>query len=198
MFRGSDIDTRSDNDAALMLRLQAGDDACFAQIVERHQRRVFGLAYRFLGGRSDVEDAAQEVFIRVYRGRRTYKPTASFTTWLYTICRNTCYNRLRKKAVPAVSFSGDEDGDAFLQPTDVRTATPLQSMLQEERAKKVKKAIDALPEGQRMAVLLYRFEGLSYAEIGEVIGKSEKAVKSLLHRARQNLKELLADYFEES
>jgi len=190
-----------DSDSELMLRFQAGEEACFEELVERHKQRVFRTAYRFLGVRQDAEDIAQEVFLRVYRARDTYEPRARFTTWLYAICRNTCFKRLRKQSGSPVSLSDEvelEDGSAPRQLADARAPSPLESALRDERAALVKQAIEALPTSQRMALVLCKYEGLSYAEIAEAIGRSEKAVKSLLHRARQNLKEMLAGYFEKS
>jgi len=188
-----------DRDTELMLRCQAGDEACFEKLVERHKQRVFGLVFRFLGGRADAEDIAQEVFVRVYHARRSYTPRAKFTTWLYTICRNTCFKELRKRKHNTVSLSqetppsGEVLADRIAQP---HTASPSAALLQSERVHVVKTAIDALPEAQRMALLLRKYDQLSYQEIAKAMGCSAKAVKSLLYRAKQNLRNSLAPYVE--
>lgn len=190
---------RFDKDAELMLRFQAGDESCFEELVERHKQRVFNTVYRFLGGSPDAEDIAQEIFIRIYRARKTYKASARFTTWLYAVCRNTCLKQLRKHPPATVALS-DETGrpDTPVAPpiADTRTPSPLEAALHSEQALVVKKAVDALPESQKMAVILHRYEHLSYREIAEAMGCSVQAVKARLHRARVNLKEKLAGYLE--
>ena len=188
---------RPDTDADLMLRFQQGDDRAFDQLVERHKQRVFNLVYRFLGARADTDDIAQEVFMAVYRARASYEPRARFTTWLFAIVRNTCYRELRRGGPRTLSLSqqAGQDGSpvaAFV--ADDRAPSALASLLKDERARAVQRAIDSLPEAQRMAVLLRRYEQFSYEEIAEAMGCSPKAVKSLLHRARANLKERLADF----
>lgn len=189
----------SDEDIQLMLRFQAGVESCFEQLVERHKNRVFYLAYRFLGSYQEAEDVAQEVFIKIYHARNSYKPKAKFTTWLYIICKNTCLKELRKNKPNTVSlddtFKLAED-DVTQQIADPHTPSPLDSMLNDERAVVVKQAIDSLPDNQRIALILSRFDQLSYEESAKVMGCSMKAVKSLLHRAKINLKEKLADYFK--
>jgi len=128
---------RFDRDTELMLRFQAGEEACFEELVERHKQRVFRTAYRFLGMRQGAEDIAQEVFLRVYRARDTYEPRARFTTWLYAICRNTCFKRLRKQSGSPVSLSNEvelEEGSAPHQLADARAPSPLESALRDERA----------------------------------------------------------------
>lgn len=188
-----------DNDVQLMLRFQDGDDSCFEQLVERHKNRVFNLAYRFLGNHEEAEDIAQEVFIKIYHAKNTYKPQAKFTTWLYIICKNTCFKVLRKKKPVMVSIDNDirlEDDSVPYQIADPNAPSSLDSMLNNERALVVKEAIDSLPANQNIAVILYRFDRLSYEEIAQIMGCSVTSVKSLLHRAKVNLKEKLADYFK--
>ncbi|MBI5204529.1 MAG: RNA polymerase sigma factor [Nitrospirae bacterium] len=188
----------SDDDIQLMLRFQSGVESCFEQLVERHKNRVFNLAYRFLGSYQEAEDIAQEVFIKIYYAKNSYKPKAKFTTWLYIICKNTCLKELRKNKPNTVSmddtFELSED-DVTPQIADPHTPSSLDSMLNTERALFVKQAIDSLPANQKMALILYRYDQLSYEESAKVMGCSVKAVKSLLHRAKINLKERLADYF---
>jgi RNA polymerase sigma-70 factor (ECF subfamily) len=188
-----------DEDIQLMLRFQDGEESCFEQLVERHKRRVFNLAYRFLGNYQDAEDVTQEVFIKIYQAKNMYKPKAKFTTWLYTICKNTCLKKLNKKKLNIVSIDDRmelQEGMVSRQVADSHTPSPANSTLNNERVSIVKAAIDSLPVNQKMVVILYRYDRLSYEEIAKVMGCSIKAVKSLLHRAKINLKEKLSDYFK--
>ena len=184
-------------DISLMLRTRSGDEKAFETLVDRHKMRVFHLAYRFLGNATEAQDVAQEIFVKIYQARHTYEPTAKFTTWLYTIAKNTCLKSLAR-AHPTVSLDeeiGIGDDKVQRQVADPNMPTPSEQMLHREETDVVKSAIDALPEQQRMAVVLSRFDGLSYDEIAQVMGCSAKAVKSLLHRARVELKERLEKYF---
>ena len=186
-----------DQDISLMLRVRDGDEKAFEALVDRHKTRVFNLAYRFLGNATEAQDVAQEIFVKIYQARHTYEPTAKFTTWLYTIAKNTCLKSLAR-AHPTVSLDeeiGIGDDKVQRQVADPNMPTPSEQMLHREETDVVKSAIDALPEQQRMAVVLSRFDGLSYDEIAQVMGCSAKAVKSLLHRARVELKERLEKYF---
>jgi len=181
-----------------MLRFQSGEESCFEELVERHKQRVFNIAYRYLGNIDDAEDAAQQVFINVYNAQKTYAPKAQFTTWLYTICKNTCLKTFRKKRLKTVSIDADlelEQDDLSFQLPDPNAPTPLENAINSERDLAVKAAIDSLPENQKMVVILCKYEQLSYEKIAEITGFSIKAVKSLLHRARVNLKEKLSGYF---
>ena len=186
-------------DIELMLRFKEGEESCFEQLVERHKKRVFNLSYRFLGNYQEAEDLAQQVFIKVYHAKDTYQPKAKFTTWLYAICKNTCLKELRKKKPKMVSIDKRielKEGSVTQQIADSHTPSPLDATLKSEQALIVKEAIDSLPANQKMAVVLYRYDQLSYEEIAKVMGCSTKAVKSLLHRGRINLKEKLADYIK--
>jgi len=187
-----------DDDIRLMLRFQNGEEDCFEELVERHKQRVFNIAYRYLGNIADAEDAAQQVFINIYNAGKRYKPKAQFTTWLYTICKNTCLKTFRKKRSNIVSIDADvnlEKDDVSLQIPDPNAPTPLENAIDAERDTAVKEAMDSLPENQKTVIVLYKYEELSYDRIAEITGFSVKAVKSLLYRARMNLKEKLADYF---
>ncbi len=187
----------SDQDISLMLRVRDGDEKAFEALVERHKTRVFHLAYRFLSNATEAKDAAQEIFVKIYQARQTYEPTAKFTTWLYTIAKNTCLKALAR-VHPTVSLDeeiGTGDDKVRRQVADPNMQTPSEQMLQNEEADVVRSAINELPQEQRMAVILSRFDGLSYDEISTVMGCSAKAVKSLLHRARSGLKDRLEKYF---
>lgn len=187
----------SDEDIQLMLRLKNGEEACFEQLVDRHKARVFNLVYRFLGNYQEADDVAQEIFIKVYYAKDSYKPKAKFTTWLYAICKNTCFNELRKRKPVCVSIDDtvrlDEDTVTFQIP-DPNASSPADSVINDEQALIVKNAIDSLSVPQKMAVILYRYERLSYEEIAQIMQCSVKAVKSLLHRAKEELKNKLKYY----
>lgn len=187
-----------DRDAQLMLRFTRGDESAFIELVQTHKQRVFAFAYRFLGNAADAEDAAQEVFIKIYNAGDKYAVKAKFTTWLFVITRNTCLNFLNKRHHGGQAVSLDDrpdaqEGAAAQQVADPKDLPPIDLILNKELALKVKWAIDSLPENQKTAVLLCRYEELSYEAIAEVLGCSAKAVKSLLHRAKLSLKEKLAD-----
>lgn len=187
----------SDEDIRLMLRFQNGEEGCFEQLVELHKQRVFNIAYRYLGNIHDAEDAAQQVFINIYNAKKSYAPKAQFTTWLYTICKNTCLKTFRKKRLNIVSIDSDvnlEQDTVSIQLPDSNAATPLENVINAEQYSAVKQAIDSLPENQKIVVILCKYEQLSYEKIAEITGFSVKAVKSLLHRARVNLKEKLSIY----
>lgn len=187
-----------DEDIQLMMRFQKGEESCFEQLVERHKNRVFNLVYRFLNSYQEAEDITQEIFIKIYHTKNTYRPRAKFTTWLYVICKNTCLKALRKKKPVTVSITDTlnlEENTVAVQIADSHTPTPVDAILRSEQASIVKEALDSLPVNQKMTVVLYRYDQLSYEEIAEVMGCSVYAVKSLLHRAKINLKEKLTGYF---
>lgn len=189
----------SDEDIQLMLRFKNGEESCFEQLVERHKARVFNVVYRFLGSHQDAEDAAQEVFIKVYNAKNSYQPKAKFTTWLYTICKNTCFNELRKRKSVCVSIDDTirlEEDTVPLQIADSSALSPADSALNKEKAFIVKNAIDSLSVSQKMAVILCRYDRLSYEEIAQIMHCSVIAVKSLLHRAKVQLKDKLKYYIE--
>jgi len=192
--------TLSDSDATLMLRVKDGDRDAFRQLVERHQHVVINTIYRSIGDAWEAEDLAQRVFVQIFRSAPRYKPTAKFTTWLFTIVRNTVLNEHRRRARHAaeslenLAHPQDSESDGW-EPADARTADPARQTAERELQRKIKEAIGRLPEAQRTAVILCRFENLSYEEIAQVLGCSVSAVKSLLHRARETLKEQLRGYY---
>jgi RNA polymerase sigma-70 factor (ECF subfamily) len=181
-------------DIRLMGLVSAGDDRAFEALVERHQRLVVGTVGRMLGTNSDAEDIAQQVFVRVWKSAKRYEPRAKFTTWLLKITRNLVFNELRRRsrhpAVPLQSETAEEERPL----RDDRAIAPDASLLDEELQKAVDAAIAQLPETQRMAVILRRYEELSYEEIAETLEQSVSAVKSLLFRARTELRESLKRY----
>ncbi|PYJ88182.1 MAG: RNA polymerase subunit sigma-24 [Verrucomicrobia bacterium] len=181
-------------DIRLMGLASAGDMAAFEQVVERHQRLVIGTVGRMLGTNSDAEDIAQQVFVRVWKNVKRYEPRAKFTTWLLKITRNLVFNELRRRSRhPAVPLQSETDEEE--RPLkDERAVAPDASLLEHELQEAVDAAIAQLPETQRMAVILRRYEELSYEEIAGALDQSVSAVKSLLFRARTELRESLKRY----
>src|SRR5438270_10162234 len=190
---------RSDEDAEdvrLMQLVSGGDTRAFEELIERHQSLVAGTVARMLGSNSDVEDIAQQVFIRVWKSAGRYVARAKFTTWLLKITRNLVFNEMRRaKRHPHLPVQIEPEADE-ISLKDEATATPDATLLQAELQAAIEKAITLLPETQRMAIVLRRYEELSYEEIADVLDLSVPAVKSLLFRARTELRERLRDYLE--
>jgi RNA polymerase sigma-70 factor (ECF subfamily) len=190
---------RSEDDAEdvrLMRLVAGGDTVAFEQLVERHQTLVAGTVARMLGANSDVEDIAQQVFIRVWKSAGRYVARAKFTTWLLKITRNLVFNEMRRaKRHPHVPVQIEPEAEEILL-KDEATATPDAILLEAELQGAIDKAIALLPEMQRMALVLRRYEELRYEEIADVLDLSVPAVKSLLFRARMELRERLKDYLE--
>lgn len=180
----------NDPDAALMTRIRAGDEAALRELIERHQRGVFNLIYRSIGDAWEAEDLAQRVFIQVFRSADRYEPTAKFTTWLYTITHNLIRNEYRRRqrrgAESLEALTNDEENP--WQMADPAATDPGRQAAERELQERIRAAIEELPQAQRTAVILCRYEGLAYEEIAGVLGCSVAAVKSLLHRARATLK----------
>ena len=171
------------DDTELMTRLAKGDMAALGDIVRKHQNKVLSLSYRVLRDWNRAEDVAQETFLRVYRAANHYKPKARFTTWLYRIVINLCLDEQRKKTKTPAPL--EDVAPAVLAEPDCNTAE------KKEVVELVKTAVNELPERQRLAIILHRYDGLSHAEIGEVTGWTKSAVESLLVRAYANLREKL-------
>ncbi len=181
-------------DVRLMELVGAGDTAAFELLIERHQTLVLGTVGRMLGNIGDAEDIAQQVFIRVWKSAKRYTPKAKFTTWLLKITRNLVFNEMRRRKRHALlPFPVNAEGEDRPLP-DERAITPDASLLEQELNAAIQTAIGELPESQRMAVILRRYEELSYEEIAEVLDQSVSAVKSLLFRARTELRASLARY----
>jgi len=179
------------------MRLVAdGNTTAFEKLVERHQALVAGTVARMLSSNSDVEDIAQQVFVRVWKSAGRYVPRAKFTTWLLKITRNLVFNEMRRaKRHPRVPVQIEPEAEE-MPLKDEATATPDATLLQAELQSAIETAITLLPETQRMALVLRRYEELSYEEISDVLDLSVPAVKSLLFRARTELRERLRDYLE--
>lgn len=192
--------THPDPDAALMVRVREGDTQAFRQLVERHQRVVINIIYRALGDHWEAEDLAQRVFVQVYRSAKRYEPRAKFTTWLFTIVHNTVLNEHRRRARHAAESlealqTKSETGEGAWQFVDERTGDPSELAAEHELQASILAAIKRLPDAQRTAVILCRYQGQSYEEIAKVLRCSVSAVKSLLHRARLTLKDDLQGHY---
>ena len=184
-----------------MLAYQAGSEAAFDLIVEAYSGQVYALFTRFLGATPEREDLVQEVFLRVIRARERYRPSARLSTWLYRIAFNLAVNRTQR-AQPVVSLEAPlEDGGAARGTLEGRgdesASDPSSGLERRDVVAAVRAAIEGLPDGQRMALILARYEEMPFAEIAEVLDSSEKAIKSLVHRARENLRARLAPYMQE-
>ena len=183
-------------DIAWMDRVKHGDMEAFRELIETHQSRVIGTVAKMLGDDSDAEDIAQQVFIRIWNSAARYEPNAKFTTWLFTITRNLVFNEARRRRRhPALPLEREQDERAF-QAEDTHTKAPSAVLLETEMQETIQTAIDGLPEVQRMAVVLRRYQDVSYEEIASILKLSVPAVKSVLFRARTELRERLRQYLE--
>jgi RNA polymerase sigma-70 factor (ECF subfamily) len=188
-----------DPDVRLMLRVRADESGAFAELVARYQHRLLAVMSHLCGNMEEAEDLAQEVFLRVYRARKEYHPQAKFSTWLFTIANNLALNVFRRRQrKPMVHLEVRDSGPLGPRPAENlvydRAPAPEHQLDCQELAAVVQKALTQLNERQRLAVVLNKFEDLSYQEIAEVLRISPKAVKSLLSRARTQLRDLLKDY----
>jgi RNA polymerase sigma-70 factor (ECF subfamily) len=180
-------------DAELMLRVKAGDSASFALLLERHRAPVIHFLYRMVQNQAVAEELAQEVFLRVYRARATYAPTAKFTTWLFRIAMHLALNCLRDGRGKRNEESLDEPAeDSAGRELPDRNPTVEQALLARARLDEVREAIRALPEKQRAAVLMHKYQEMGYSQIARALNCSESAVKSLLFRAYETLRARLA------
>ena len=188
-----------DPDIRLMLRVRDDDAEAFADLVELYHHRLVTVMHHLVNSAEEAEDLAQEVFLRVYRGRKNYHPKAKFSTWLYTIANNLALNVLRtRQRKPTIPLNVRDSGPLGPRPAEHlaldRGDQPHQSAQKQELAAIVQQALETLNERQRIAVVLNKFEDMNYAEIADVMGLTTKAVKSLLSRARENLRVALQGY----
>jgi RNA polymerase sigma-70 factor (ECF subfamily) len=172
-----------DPDAELIQRTAGGDEQAFEQLVTKYERAVFNTIYRYIGNYDDVEDIAQEVFLRVWRHAGTFKGRSKFSTWLYRITANQCLSYRSKHKQPPVSLDSIAEKGTIPDALQTRTDTA-----QRERVQTIKKTLDELPERQRMALVLSQYEGLSYKEIAAAMKVSVSSVESLIFRARTALR----------
>lgn len=185
-------------DAALMLRAAAGDEACFNRLVEKYHRPMIHFLYRMVHSQAVAEELAQEVFLRVYRARESYRAEARFSTWLYRIATNLAVNHARdtrhERAAQTIYLDApDEETGAKPDVADDEPSAE-QSLLRRERMAAIRAHVMELPERQRTAVLMHKYQGLDYRQIGEALQLSESATKSLLFRAYQTLRGTLKDF----
>ena len=185
-----------------MIRVRDGDDVAFRELVEKYQSRLVGILTHLVSDRETAQDLAQDVFLRVYRARERYQPTAKFSTWLFTITHNVASNSLRKTSRrKEINLVSSPSGSMPVRPLESMAKEksgmmPARQLLRTEMEDVMLAAIEQLGERQRIATMLSKFEGMSYLEIGETMGLTTQAVKSLLSRARNNLKEILRPYLE--
>ena len=170
---------QQDEDVQLMLRFCDGDRKAFDKLVERNLSNVCGLVYRFLGNQSQVDDIAQEAFLRVLRNAHRYKPEAKFSTWLYRIVANLCFNVIRaRKTAKQISIHSMGNEDSTFDLPDEGQLGPDAGLVGDERSKRVAAAVAKLPENQQLAIMLNKYEDKNYAEIAEILDTTTMAVKS--------------------
>lgn len=173
------------SDHALMERVAGRDRAALSVLVHRHQEKVIGLALRFLGRREAAEDVCQDAFVRVFERAGSYRPTAQFTTWLYRVVANLCWDQRRRAQREPMSLDSQSVG--------VHASDAAEPVERTERREQIRRAVAQLPDRQRLALILHRFEGMGHKEIVATTGWSSGAVESCLVRAYGKLRELLAD-----
>ena len=180
-------------DEEMMAATAQGDEHAFEILVKRYQGRVLNLIYRFVGDRTQAKDLAQEVFVRVWQAAKGYKPKAKFTTWVYRIAANLCFNELKSsgKKKLLISEGPIKESQTLNEETSDVSPSGEDIVLAEERSRQISEALQSLPENQRMALILKKYDNLSYQEIARVMGCSVSAVESLLVRAKRNLQEKL-------
>ncbi len=186
------------SDAQIMLRVKAGDQPAFDYLVQKYRRPMVSFMYRMARNAAAAEDLAQEVFLRVYRSRGSYEASAKFTTWLYRIATNLAVNHARdtRHERPEVTVSLDEpneeSGTTLELPDGNLTAE--QALVRRERMLAIRSKVEALPEPQKLAVIMHKYQQMDYKQIAEVLKKSESATKSLLFRAYETLREQLKEF----
>jgi len=188
---GNPGDYTSDPDVILMIEFQKGDARSFEKLMRKYYPRVLNFIYRYGLNRHAAEDLTQEIFLKIHQMGPGYRPKSKFQTLLYTIVRNSALNAIRNERKYAVSLDegiGSEEGDTYQQTMDDGKPSALEAMVEQEKSDKIQAIINELPENQRSAVFLKRYENMSYEEIAQSLNCSVKAVKSLLNRAKETLK----------
>jgi RNA polymerase sigma-70 factor, ECF subfamily len=192
------VDWSAMSDAEIMLRVREGDDSGFNLLIQKYHKPIIHFMFRMVHNQAVAEELAQEVFLRVYRSRQTYRAEARFTTWLYRIATNLGVNHARdtKHERAAQNIYLDQPDPETGTTPDVAdsTASVEQELVRDERMRAIRQHVMALPDRQRTAVLMHKYQGLDYKQIGEVLKLSESATKSLLFRAYQTLRERLKDF----
>ncbi len=181
-----------------MLRVKAGDEAAFDYLVQKYRRAMVGFMYRMVRNSAAAEDLAQDVFLRVYRSRQSYAADAKFTTWLYRIATNLAVNHARdtrhERAEVRVSLDEPDATTGTLPELTDETPSVEEKILRRERMAAIKSHVQALPERQRVAVVMHKYQGMDYRQIAAVLHLSESATKSLLFRAYETLREKLKEF----
>jgi RNA polymerase sigma-70 factor, ECF subfamily len=185
-------------DAEVMLRVKAGDQTAFDYLVQKYRRPLVSFMYRMARNTAAAEDLAQEVFLRVYRSRQTYEASAKFTTWLYRIATNLAVNHARdtRHERPEVTISLDEPDEETGATLDLAdgTITAEEALVRRERMLAIRSKVEALPERQRLAVIMHKYQQMDYKQIADVLKLSESATKSLLFRAYETLRQQLKEF----
>jgi len=178
-----------DQDLELMLRVRSGDAESFDVLLRRYRVPLVGFLVRMVRDQALAEDLAQEVFLRVYQARHRYQPEARFTTWLYRIATNLALNAIRDRK-PVAAQVEFEDGPGQSETARIADGRPTaeQQMMESDRQRTIREAVEALPEKQCAAVILHKYQNVDYRQISKVLGVSESAVKSLLFRAYESLR----------
>ena len=186
----------SDPDAELMLRVKEGDESAFAALVEKYQRPVMNFIYRMVLNVAEAEDLTQDAFLRAYRAAPRYRPEARLSTWLFRIAINLTLKKLhagRRNRVLSINHIF-EAGSRSTEPAAAAESQPDVQLERREISQALEAALNGLPERQKIAVMLQRFEGFSYHDISETMGCSIESVESLLGRAKIKLRDSLARY----
>jgi RNA polymerase sigma-70 factor (ECF subfamily) len=193
VFSGEEV-----NDAEVMLRVKAGDESAFDYLVQKYRRPMVGFMYRMVRNAAVAEDLAQDVFLRVYRSRETYEASAKFTTWLYRIATNLAANYVRDTRYerPENTVSIDQQDQETGLSFDIPDSTPTaeQVAVRRERMAAIRNRVQSLPERQRIAVIMHKYQQMDYRQIAEVLKLSESATKSLLFRAYESLRAQLKEF----
>lgn len=185
-------DLDNDCDIALMERVAVGDESAFSDLVERHQHAVVGTIAKMLRDPIEAEDLAQQVFLRIWKHAKRWRPDAKFTTYLFTITRNLVYNESRRRSRRKEVSADERQDEKGYEPAAETRSEPDAEVARAEMHDEIDSVIASLPEAQRTAVVLYSYESLPYEEIAEVLGVSVSSVKSLLFRARSTLRDKLS------
>jgi len=192
------VGAESFTDAEIMLRVKAGDESAFDFLVQKYRRPLVSFMYRMARNAAAAEDLAQEVFLRVYRSRQTYEASAKFTTWLYRIATNLAVNHARdtRHERPEVTVSLDEPDEDTGTTLDVADSTVSveEALVRRERMLAIQAKVEALPERQKLAVVMHKYQQMDYKQIADVLKLSESATKSLLFRAYETLREQLKEF----
>jgi len=192
------------HDKELMARIAGGDEQALRELIEKHQGAVYGTISKMLGDPIEAQDLAQQVFLRVYRAAGSYRAMAQFKTWMFTIVRNLVFNEHRRRSRasfvplhPLASENETSGGWNNVDLPDLANKSPRENVLEQETMRAIDRAILALPEQQRWAIVLRRYDEFSYEQIAEMMNTSVPATKSLLFRARETLRKALQDYLDQ-